>query len=126
MSSRFSDIAAVRRLGPPVLFCPRSASTISTWAIPYHTCIAGQFPVCYGHSLPGPTILLGPVFQKRFLFRHAIFPQRVTLLQAEADFLLAPRYPRILSFLFWWRSAARLQTLSPFLGSPIDITASSS
>jgi hypothetical protein len=58
------------------------------------------------------------MLQKMFLFRHATFAWRDT-------FLLDPRFPRVLSFLFWWRSAARLQTLRRFLGSPTGITAAS-
>jgi hypothetical protein len=45
----------------------------------------------------------------KFLLCHSTF------LQAAADFLLDPLYPRVLSLLFWRRSAARLQTLRRFL-----------
>jgi hypothetical protein len=60
-----------------------------------------------------------------FLFRHAIFARRDTL-QAAANFLLYPRFPRVLSFPLWRRSAARFQTLRRFLGLPSGITAASS
>jgi hypothetical protein len=61
-----------------------------------------------------------------FLFRHSTFSRRDIFLQAAADFLLDALFPRVLSFLLWRRSAAKLQTLRRFLGSPAGITAASS
>jgi hypothetical protein len=63
------------------------------------------------------------IFPTSFLFRHATFTRRDTFLQAAANFLLDQRYPLVLSFLIWRRSAARLQTLRRFLGSPNGIAA---
>jgi hypothetical protein len=66
------------------------------------------------------------IFLMRFLFRHATFARRDTFLQAAADFLLDPLFPRVLSLIFWRRSAAILQNLRRFLSSPTGITAASS
>jgi hypothetical protein len=60
-----------------------------------------------------------------FLFRHATFAQRDTFLQAAANFRPDPIFPRVLSLIFWRRSAARFRTLRRFLGSPTGITAAS-
>jgi hypothetical protein len=60
-----------------------------------------------------------------FLLRHATFARWDTFLQAAADFFLDPRFRRVLSFIFWRRSAARLQPLRHFLGSPTGIIAAS-
>jgi hypothetical protein len=65
------------------------------------------------------------IFLMIFLFRHATFAQRDTFLQAAADFPLDPLFPQVFSFLFWWHSVARLQTLRRFLGSPTSITVAS-
>jgi hypothetical protein len=65
------------------------------------------------------------IFLKRFLLRHATFALRDTFLQAAADFFLDSRFLRVLSFLFWRRSAARFQILRRFLGFPTGITAAS-
>jgi hypothetical protein len=63
------------------------------------------------------------IFLLRFLYRHANFARLDTFLQAAADFLLGPRYPRVLSFSFWRRSADRFRTLRRFLGPPTGNTA---
>jgi hypothetical protein len=63
------------------------------------------------------------IFLTSFLFHHATFARQDTLLQVAANFLLDPQFPRVLSFLFWQWSMARLQTLHRFLGSPAGITA---
>jgi hypothetical protein len=65
------------------------------------------------------------IFLMMFLFKLATFARRDTFLQAAVNFLLDSQCPRLLSFIFWWRFAARLQTLRRFLGPPTGITAAS-
>jgi hypothetical protein len=65
------------------------------------------------------------IFLKKFLLRHANFARQEPFLQAAANFLLDSQFPWVLLFFLWRRSAARLQTLRRFLGSPTGITAAS-
>jgi hypothetical protein len=58
-----------------------------------------------------------------FLFRHATFARRGTLLHAAADFLMDPPFPRVFSFIFQRQSAERFRTLRRFLGPPAGILA---
>jgi hypothetical protein len=156
MSSSFSDIAAVCRLGSlsacclvvsvlglgPLCHCyiqllildvrpvgvlgallsltclwspcsfPRV--TFALWVI---LILAGE------NSFGGPQLSWVPIVLTSVLFRHATFERRNTFLQAVADFLLDPLFPRVLSFSFWRRTAARFRTLLRFLGPPTGITA---
>jgi hypothetical protein len=94
------------RLGPLYHFCIPSFSTVS----------------------PRPFVVsefLVQSFLKKLSLRHAILARRDAFMQAAADILLDTVFLRVLSFRFWWRSAARLQTLRRFLGSPTGITEAS-
>jgi hypothetical protein len=64
-------------------------------------------------------------FTMSFPFHHATFAWWNTFLQVAANFLLDPLFPWVLSFIFWWCSAAILQTLCRFLGSLTGITGDS-
>jgi hypothetical protein len=98
-----------------MMFSLRHA-TFAQWIISLRV-MANSFTV---HSFPGSKSSLQVSF-----FCHATLAWRDTFLQAAADFLLDPLFPWVLSFIFWWRTAARFRTLRCFLGSPTGITVAS-
>jgi hypothetical protein len=143
----FCCIAAVLGLGHLCHFCFPSLSNVSSWTsivsqFSVHYClwlVSGVcvFPQCHFHTVGHPyyrrgelllwsTVFLGPILLTSFLFHHATFAQWDTFLQAAAEFLLVLLFPRVLSFRFWWCSAARFQTLHHFLGPLTDLTETSS
>jgi hypothetical protein len=80
----------------------------------------------------GPFHSLSPSFRRfgvsRFLtfsLRHATLAQWVILLPATVSLFWDPQYPRVLSFGFWRRPAARFRSLRRFLSPPTGSTAAS-
>jgi hypothetical protein len=96
--------------------CSSPRVTFALWAI---LIPAGE------NSFRGPQLSWVPIVLTSVLCRHVTFAWRDTFLQAAANFLLDSRFPRVLFFLFWRRSAARFSTLRRFLGPPTGITAAS-
>jgi hypothetical protein len=78
------------------------------------------------NSLCCPQISWVPVLQKSFLFRHTTAAWWDTFLQAAANFLWDPQFPRVSSFGCPRHPAVDFRTLRRLLGFATSITATSS
>jgi hypothetical protein len=115
-----------RRFGVPHFVWFLVQSVPDNFTAPHHCCMAGRLPAGDSQSLPQYTISFGLNIFANVHFSPFLFARWDTFLQTTTDFLLDPRYPRVLSFLFRLHSAARLQILCRFLGYRTGITVVSS